>query len=140
MKYCLSILFVLLVCVGFSQPSAEGEIRKLLNRQTEAWNLGDIDSFMHGYWQNDSLLFVGKNGITYGYQNTLNNYKKNYANSDQMGKLQFTVLHINKLSGTCYQVIGKWHLFRSIGDAGGYFTLIFKNIREHWVIISDHSS
>lgn len=140
MKYCLGILFVMQICFGFAQTSGEGEIRKLLYHQTEAWNMGDIDSFMHGYWKNDSLLFVGKNGITYGYQNTLNNYKKNYSNSEQMGKLAFTILHINKLSGKCYQVIGKWHLTRTIGDAGGYFTLIVKNIFDQWVIVSDHSS
>jgi len=140
MKYCFSMLFVMQICVGFSQTTAELDIRKVLSNQTEAWNNGDLESFMHGYWKSDSLTFVGKDGITYGYQNTLNNYKKNYANKDQMGKLQFKLLHINKLSNEYYQVIGQWHLFRKIGDVSGYFTVLFRKIQNKWLMVSDHSS
>jgi ketosteroid isomerase-like protein len=134
------MLFVMQICVGFSQTTAEVDIRKVLSNQTEAWNNGDLESFMHGYWKSDSLTFVGKDGITYGYQNTLNNYKKNYANKDQMGKLQFKLLHINKLSDEYYQVIGQWHLYRKIGDVSGHFTVIFKKIQNKWLMVSDHSS
>ena len=140
MKYCFSMLFVMQICVGFSQTTAELDIRKVLSNQTEAWNNGDLESFMHGYWKSDSLTFVGKDGITYGYQNTLNNYKKNYANKDQMGKLQFKLLHINKLSDEYYQVIGQWHLFRKIGDVSGHFTVLFRKIQNKWLMVSDHSS
>lgn len=140
MKYCFSMLFVMQICIGFSQTKAELDIRKVLSNQTEAWNNGDLESFMHGYWKSDSLTFVGKDGITYGYQNTLNNYKKNYANKDQMGKLQFKLLHINKLSDEYYQVIGQWHLYRKIGDVSGHFTVIFRKIQNKWLMVSDHSS
>jgi ketosteroid isomerase-like protein len=134
------MLFVMQICIGFSQTKAELDIRKVLSNQTEAWNNGDLESFMHGYWKSDSLTFVGKDGITYGYQNTLNNYKKNYANKDQMGKLQFKLLHINKLSDEYYQVIGQWHLYRKIGDVSGHFTVIFRKIQNKWLMVSDHSS
>jgi len=139
-KFYLGIIFVLQCFVGFSQSAAEVEIRKVLANQTESWNRGDLENFMNGYWKSDSLTFVGKDGITYGYQNTLNNYKKNYANKEQMGKLQFKLLHINKLSDEYYQVIGQWHLFRKIGDVGGHFTVLFKKIQNKWLMVSDHSS
>ena len=124
----------------FAQSKAELAIRKVLDKQTAAWNRGDIDAFMIGYWENDSLMFIGKNGVTYGWKNTLNNYKKNYADTAAMGTLVFTLLDVKMLSKKIYHVTGKWFLKRSIGDIGGHFTLLFRKIKGSWVIISDHSS
>lgn len=118
----------------------EASIREVLSKQNAAWNRGDLDNFMIGYWKNDSLMFIGKSGITYGWENTLKNYKKGYADTAAMGKLTFTLLHFNRLSKECYHVTGKWFLKRSIGDVGGHFTLVFRKIKGDWVIVSDHSS
>ena len=115
-------------------------IRNILADQTMAWNAGDIDKFMDGYWRNDSLMFIGKNGPTYGWKNTLNNYKKNYPDTAAMGKLTFELISVKRLSVMYYSVVGKWHLKRSIGDVGGAFTLLFKKIKNTWVIVQDHSS
>jgi len=112
----------------------------LLNKQTAAWNKGNLDEFMSGYWNNDSLMFVGKNGVTYGYANTLNNYKKNYNSPEKMGKLFFEIIKVKKLSAEYYWVLGKYFLKRSIGDAGGQYTLLIKKINGQWMIIADHSS
>jgi hypothetical protein len=112
----------------------------MLQRQNEAWNSGSIDSFMVGYWNSDSLLFIGKNGVTKGYQNTLTNYKKSYSDTAKMGKLQFTIVEVRKLSAKYYWVLGKWYLTRSVGDVGGYYTLLFRKIKGRWVIVADHSS
>jgi hypothetical protein len=95
---------------------------------------------MNGYWQNDSLMFIGKSGVTYGWNNTLKNYKKGYPDTAAMGKLTFTLIQIKKLSKEYYHVTGKWFLKRSIGDIGGHYTLLFRKIKGRWVIISDHSS
>ncbi|MEP6725942.1 MAG: DUF4440 domain-containing protein, partial [Bacteroidota bacterium] len=97
----------------------EKEITDLLNRQTVSWNKGNLDEFMNGYWHNDSLMFVGKSGVTYGYTNALNNYKKNYDSKEKMGKLFFEILKVKKLSAEYYWVLGKWFLKRSVGDVGG---------------------
>lgn len=131
---------LLLIFYAFAQPKDEQQIRKTLNEQTIAWNNGDLQKFMQGYWNNDSLMFIGKSGITYGWQKTLDNYKKNYPDAAAMGKLDFTILYLKRLSVLYYTVVGKWHLSRDAGDAGGYFTLIFKKIKNSWLIISDHSS
>ena len=85
-------------------------------------------------------MFIGKTGVTYGWQNTLNNYKKGYPDAAAMGKLKFNILHVKKLSSLYYSVVGKWFLTRSIGNVDGHFTLLFKKIRGNWLIISDHSS
>jgi len=111
-----------------------------LQTQQNAWNDGQLNDFMQGYWQNDSLMFIGKSGITYGWQKTLNNYKKRYPDTTAMGKLKFTLLQMKSLSPGNYFVVGKWYLQRSIGNVGGVFTLLFKKINGQWCIIADHSS
>ncbi|HEV7780246.1 MAG TPA: DUF4440 domain-containing protein [Chitinophagaceae bacterium] len=122
------------------QGNDETQIRQLMANQSAAWNRGDLDNFMKGYWENDSLMFIGKSGVTYGWTNTLNNYKKGYPDTASMGQLQFTLLHIKKLSKEYYHVTGKWFLKRSVGDVGGHFTLLFRKINGLWVIVADHSS
>lgn len=138
------IVFIILA-LFFSLPlSAQDKdkqaILSILDRQTRDWNRGDIDKFMVGYWNNDSLRFIGQSGLTYGYQKTLANYKKNYIDTAQMGKLSFNILQVKKLSGEYYFVIGKWMLKRSVGDLSGHYTLLFQKINGKWVIIADHSS
>ena len=115
-------------------------IKNVLSKQTNAWNTGNIEAFMEGYLKTDSLMFIGKTGITYGYNNTLANYKKGYPDTAAMGKLNFNLIEFKKLSNEFYFVVGKWFLKRSIGDVGGHFTLLFKRIKKQWFIIADHSS
>ncbi len=138
----LLILSILIGCylVSPAQKNAREKILTLLDTQTQAWNRGDLEGFMKGYWEHDSLRFIGKSGITYGYINTLNNYKRGYPDTAAMGKLQFTILVIKKLSPRYYEVVGKWYLKRSIGDVSGHYTLLLRKINSKWVIVSDHSS
>jgi hypothetical protein len=123
-----------------AQDKDKQKILSILQRQTEDWNRGNIDAFMVGYWNNDSLMFIGKSGVTYGYNKTLQNYKKNYSDTAQMGKLSFNLLQVKKLSNEYYYVVGKWFLKRSVGDIGGHYNLLFRKINGRWVIVADHSS
>ena len=137
--------YILITCIAisqfsFAQNKDEIAIRQLMAQQTIAWNKGDINAFMQGYWENDSLVFIGKNGPTYGYAKTLGNYKKNYPDVNYMGKLKFDILEIRALNKDYYFVIGKWSLSRKVGDANGTYTLLFKKIKGQWNIIADHSS
>jgi len=140
-------LFSLIGCFFVSlqaqtKPAGGDEtiIRASLEEQRLAWNAGDVDRFMQTYWKSDSLKFIGKSGVTYGWQNTLNNYKKNYPDTAAMGHLDFDIIEVKRLSVMYFFVVGKWHLTRSIGDAGGHFTLLFRKIKNKWVIVADHSS
>ncbi len=139
MKRFVTTCALFISIVAHAQKS-ESAIRDLLYNQTLAWNKGNIDGFMKGYWESDSLKFIGKNGIKYGWSNALKNYKKNYPDTAAMGKLDFTLLEVKKLSGKYYFVVGKWHLQRSIGDIGGHFSLLFHKISKQWKIIADHTS
>jgi hypothetical protein len=95
---------------------------------------------MKGYWQSDSLLFIGKNGPKYGYRTTLENYKQRYPDTSAMGKLSFDILQVKRLSVLYFFVVGKWHLDRSIGNIEGHFTLLMRKLKGQWVIVADHSS
>ena len=144
------ILLLLLVCIAqnaIAQSKDEKAnlndkeaILKLLSAQVEFWNKGDVNQFMQGYWENDSLMFVGKDEVTYGYNKTLANYKKNYPDKAYMGELKFTLLSVEPLNTAYYSVIGKWELTRSVGNVSGHYTLLFKKINGEWKIILDHSS
>ena len=131
---------VLMSIICFAQSKDEQAIRQILANQESAWNKGDLSTFMIGYWENDSLVYIGKNGPTYGYMTTLNNYKKNYPDTSHMGKLKFKLLSVNPLNTDHYFVIGKFNLTRTVGDASGYFTLLFRKINGVWKAIADHSS
>ncbi|NII24402.1 DUF4440 domain-containing protein [Pseudoflavitalea sp. X16] len=136
----IACLVFLLPAICGAQSADEKAVRQILTDQTTAWNAGNIDDFMKGYWDHDSLMFVGKNGVTYGYQNTLNNYKKNYGTPDLMGTLTFNLIKVERLSPEYYFVVGKWHLKRNAGDVSGHYNLLFRKIKGKWVIIADHSS
>jgi ketosteroid isomerase-like protein len=118
------------------------QIISILQVQQASWNEGDINGFMKYYWNNDSLTFIGKKGITYGWQQTYNNYLQSYPDKTAMGELNFDITSVELLSKTVAYVVGKWYLKRdeSKGDLSGHFTLLFKKIDGRWVIVSDHSS
>ena len=141
MRILISFLLVfLLIQPSRAQSADEQTIRKVLGDQTIAWNNGNIEEFMKGYWNNDSLMFIGKSGVTYGYQNTLMNYKKHYNGADAMGTLSFELIKVQRLSPEYYFIVGKWHLKRKIGDVAGHYNLLFRKIDGAWVIVADHSS
>jgi ketosteroid isomerase-like protein len=140
MKILKLFALLLLMNTASAQNNPDQTIRKILAEQTASWNKGDLTAFMKGYWNNDSLLFVGKNGPTYGYNTTLQNYQKSYPDTANMGKLAFTVLQVTPLSADTWFVLGKWQLTRSVGNISGHYTLLFRKIRGQWLIIADHSS
>lgn len=140
MKQLFSLLLIFLFVTGRSQSKDESEIRAILAKQVTSWNLGDIHSFMQGYWKSDSMMFIGKSGVTYGYENTLARYIKSYSDTAAMGKLSFELIHVKRLSVMYFYVVGKWHLERSIGNVGGHYTLLFRKIKGTWYIVADHSS
>ena len=139
-KSVCSLFLLMIVQLATAQTKDAKAILQLLDRQEKSWNQGDINQFMNGYWENDSLVFVGKNGLTYGYNNTLANYKKNYPLNTYMGKLKFTIISMKALGSQFYSIIGKWELTRTVGNLSGHYTLLLKKINGDWKIISDHSS
>lgn len=140
MKLLITIYFFCSFIFCEAQNKVSNSIQNILETQQNAWNTGNLDAFMEPYWHSDSLMFIGKSGIIYGWQQTLDNYKRSYPTSELMGKLTFRIKKINQLSPTDISVVGQWHLDRSLGNLEGYFTLLWKKIKGRWVIVQDHSS
>ncbi|WP_296311133.1 DUF4440 domain-containing protein [Winogradskyella sp. UBA3174] len=118
---------------------AEAGIRLVMEAQEIAWNKHDLEGFMQGYWKSDLLKFYGSNGLTKGWQNTLNNYKKGYPTKAESGTLNFVINDISNIEGDNYWVMGEYHLKRDVGNADGVFIIIFKKIKGKWKIIADMS-
>lgn len=141
-NYEMTILLFFLL-INFSEDSKINDksiITQKLFNQAKCWNSGDINCFMADYWRNDSLMYIGKNGVTYGWQQTLDNYKVKYPTKKEMGNLTFEIVTLKNISPNHYFMVGKWFLKRELGDVGGHFSLIWERINEDWVIIADHSS
>ena len=121
-------------------PTDESLIREMLANQVKQWNKGSVEGYMSGYWDNDSMLFIGSKGPRYGYQNTLERYKEAYPDKDHMGRLTSTITRLEQLSKEYYFVVGTWALQRKAGDVSGSYTLLIRKIGGQWVIVCDHSS
>ena len=140
-KLLICVLCILSLHSAFAQVDKDVlAIRKLLILQVAEWNKGNIDGYMKGYWESDSLLFIGSKGPRYGYEATLKRYKEAYPDADHMGKLTSTITSMQKLCEEYYFIVGKWALKRNAGDVDGSYTLLLRKIKGKWVIICDHSS
>lgn len=122
-----------------SEADDKEAIIAVMKTQELAWSNNDLEGFMQGYWKSDSLKFYGSRGLTRGWQQTLDNYKKGYPTKDHSGTLTFTIDDISKVDEGSYWVMGQYHLKRSVGDANGVFMIIFKKIDGKWKIVADMS-
>lgn len=111
-KLSIVLLFLFSAFNLSAQKSQKNLILELLEEQRQAWNRGDINEYMQGYNKSDSLLFVGKSGPQYGWNNTLNNYKKSYPDKSAMGYLSFDIKEIRMISADYAFVLGAWNLKR----------------------------
>ena len=124
-----------------NQEKVIASINEKMSEQETCWNNGDLECFMQHYWKSDSLMFIGKSGLTYGWQPTLDNYISGYPDKSAMGKLTFTNEVKEFIDIETVQVIGQWELQRdSLENLGGYYSLLWKLKNGEWVIVSDHSS
>lgn len=140
--FTFSFLLLLLNFQSFSADKfpTETKIKQLLHEQVAAWNAGDLERFMQTYWNSEVLVFVGSRGPTYGWQQTLENYKKGYPDKRAMGELEFKILKLKKVAKKSVFVIGRFELTREKGNVAGHFTLVIQKIKGKWLIVSDHSS
>ena len=122
-------------------PDAEGAVRQVLDDQVAAWNCGDLEAFMAGYWASPELSFFSAAERTQGWEATLQRYRKRYRSEGrEMGRLTFSELQIDVLGPDSALVRGRWQLVRSKDRPGGLFTLIFRRFPEGWRIVHDHTS
>ncbi len=138
------VVIIALSATYITEAQSDKQIEKvktILHRQADDWNTGNLEAFMNGYWESEKLQFIGSRGVTYGWKQTLANYKKGYPDRATMGKLTFDIIEVNRLSNKVIMMTGKFMLAREEkDDADGHFLLIWKKIKGEWVIIADHTS
>lgn len=120
------------------QPDRQA-ILKVLDDQDRAWNAGDIDSFMSGYWNSPELTFASGGEITRGWKETLERYHKRYPDRQAMGRVSFSETTVKFLGADAALVLGRWRLERE-KPVGGVFSLVFRRIEGKWLIVHDHTS
>lgn len=140
----MRMVFILFLCLAWSLPSAaagndERAIRALLTGQQDAWNRGDLDGFMAGYWHSPALRFASGDRISHGWQQTLEGYRQRYPDRAAMGTLAFELLEVH-VWGEHAAVFGRWRLERDKDQPHGLFTLLFEKFPEGWRIVADHTS
>ena len=147
-KVVLFVVFLLTILISckteavkktVSEDVEKQEILAIMKAQEKAWSNNDLEGFMQGYWKSNDLKFYGSNGITFGWDKTLANYKKGYPTKEHSGTLKFKVNDISKINDGAYFVMGEYHLTRTVGNANGVFMIIFKKINNKWKIIADTS-
>lgn len=123
-----------------ARESDRAAISKILKEQQSAWNRGEVDAFLEGYWHSPELTFSGSGGIARGWDAVLARYKKSYPDRAAMGQLDFSQLDFRFLGPDAALVLGRWHLVREKGAIGGVFSLVWQRFPEGWRIIHDHTS
>ena len=143
-NFLFSLSIILLFAASLSAQTKNeriaAEIRRVMDAQIAAWNAGDIDAFMRGYWNSPDLVFVSGDTVTKGWQPTIDRYKKRYDSRAKMGTLAFSDLEIEVLSKDAAKVLGSWSLAREADNPKGKFTLIFRRFKDGWRIVHDHTS
>jgi ketosteroid isomerase-like protein len=123
-----------------AQTDIASEIQNVLHAQQDAWNRGDIDEFMNGYWRSDKTVFVSGDEVTRGWQKVLDRYKTKYSDRAKMGTLTFSEIEITPLSNDSAVALGSWKLQRENDQPHGRFTLVFRQFSDGWKIVHDHTS
>jgi ketosteroid isomerase-like protein len=145
---------ILTVAIFSSQVSAQEEpaknnkhesrtvasVRAVLDAQVAAWNRGDIEGYMAGYWRSEKTVFVSGNNITRGWHTVLEHYQKSYDSREKMGTLTFSDLEITLIGDGSAVALGRWHLQRAKDEPHGTFSLILRRTKQGWKIIHDHTS
>lgn len=138
MKLLITLGILLVTACGTAETTGfEAEIRRIMNAQEKAWNLGDIDGFMQYY--HPQICFLGSSGLTCGKEKVTKNYKESYPNPQAMGKLTFDNWEMFEVNNDNGWVSGTWKLFRELDTLQGRYSLLWQYSDPNWLILRDHS-
>jgi uncharacterized protein (TIGR02246 family) len=126
---------------GSPATDPRAAIERVLDDQAAAWNEGDLEAFMDGYWRSPDLVFTSGGNVQRGWQTTLDRYRATYGTSPEtMGRLTFSDLEVHPLGDGAAWALGRWALDNDGKTMGGVFSLVFREVDGRWVIIHDHTS
>lgn len=118
----------------------EAGVLEVLMDQVEAWNRGDIEGFMEGYWRSPDLRFASEGSVRAGWQETLDRYRQTYPDRAAMGKLTFDEIDVRSLAADKALAFGRWRLEREADGPNGLFSLVLEVKDGAWRVVHDHTS
>jgi uncharacterized protein (TIGR02246 family) len=141
----VTIALLLLATTSFADDTVVKPVQQVLDAQVVAWNRGDLEGFMAGYWKSEELTFQSGKDVTKGWQATMDRYRKRYkAEGKEMGTLVFRNVVVKPLAANVCYVTGEWDLTlpkeKEKENPKGLFTLIVKKTADGWKIVHDHTS
>lgn len=134
-----AILLPAALAGGCAAPVEHPEILAVLREQESAWNRGDLDAFMQGYWESGELSFTTPDGKFKGWRETRDRYRKSYPDAAAMGRLRFDRLAVSRAGDDSASVSGKYRVDTPDGVKSGRFFLRLRRLDGRWRIISDHT-
>jgi beta-aspartyl-peptidase (threonine type) len=138
----LLALLALAGCASADRSQDRAEIVSVLQSQAEAWNRGDLDAFLQGYWRSEQTVFAGAGQVHRGFDAMARRYREAYPTKEMMGRLTFSNLAFESIEPDRAVVTGSWELEVAGTDPqpGGVFTLLWRRFPEGWKIVHDHTS
>ena len=138
----LSLSFGLGLVAGAAPVDDVKAVRAVLDAQVVAWNKGDLNEFMAGYWNNEKLFFISGAKSVEGWKALKERYEKAYqGEGKEMGKLKFSNPNVEMLGTDAALVRGQFEVTTTKEKVDGWFTLIFKKQADgSWKITHDHTS
>jgi ketosteroid isomerase-like protein len=137
----MTALLVLLAAPCFADDPPEAAVRALLVAQQDAWNKGDLEGFMAGYWNAPGLTFYSGRDKQQGWQATMARYKARYQSpGKEMGRLTFSELEVDVLAPDCVLARGRWKVELKDQTLDGLFSVVVRKKPEGWRIVHDHTS
>lgn len=144
LRYTAASLLALLlpvVLAAESDDDPQAAIVRVLEDQATAWNRGDLEGFMTGYWKSPELVFTSGGSVRRGWQITYEKYRERYGTAPEtMGQLTFSDIEIHPLAADAAWVLGRWQLRMESGNPGGVFTLVMRQVQGDWLVVHDHTS
>jgi ketosteroid isomerase-like protein len=122
-------------------PADDAAVRKVLVDQVLAWNKGDLDGFMAGYWNDERMTYISGGKSVRGWKALKERYRVAYqGEGKQMGQLAFAELDTEAVGPGAVLVRGKWEVTVGKDAVGGWFTLLFRKMPDGWKVTHDHTS
>jgi uncharacterized protein (TIGR02246 family) len=118
-------------------------IQTVLDEQIVAWNRGDLEGFMVGYWNSPDFVYLSNTQVVRGWQTMLDRYRQAFKSSGeaQMGMLELQDTQITLLGKEAALVWGTYRVVNPDGkQRSGLYTLVMRKFPEGWRTVYDRTS
>jgi len=138
----LGLVGTVLFLAGCSQVHPEPELLVVnaLNEQADAWQRGNLDTFLQHYWASDELTLFADGRAEEGSRAARTLYEPKVPAGNAAGRLVYDLIRVQPLAPDVILVTGRWQVDRGTDSQAGRFSRVFRRIDGRWVIAHEHLS